>query len=147
MAAEQEFKWYVVRAISGQEKKVKSYIELELDRAKLSKFVPEILIPLEKRYKVKDGKKSVKEANAFPGYILVHANLVGEVAAYYSNAVNGVVGFSRTRWRASSVETLAEVNQNLLAKWMSKQARNQWKVRVLLIHSSSVSLLKSQTVL
>lgn len=92
MSAEQEFKWYVVRAISGQEKKVKSYIELELDRAKLRSFVPEILIPLEKRYKVKDGKKTVKEANAFPGYILVNANLVGEVAPTIKS-VNGVVGF------------------------------------------------------
>ena len=92
MAAEQEFKWYVVRAISGQEKKVKNYIELELDRAKLKSFVPEILIPLEKRYKVKDGKKTVKEANAFPGYILVNANLVGEVAPIIKS-VNGVVGF------------------------------------------------------
>ncbi len=101
MAAEQEFKWYVVRAISGQEKKVKSYIELELDRAKLSKFVPEILIPLEKRYKVKDGKKSVKEANAFPGYILVNANLVGEVAPIIKS-VNGRCWIFRSRWRTNS---------------------------------------------
>lgn len=95
MAAEKEFKWYVVRAISGQEKKVKSYIELELDRAKLRSFVPEILIPLEKRYKVKDGKKTVKEANAFPGYILVNADLVGEVPSLIKS-VNGVVGFLGT---------------------------------------------------
>ena len=95
MAEELEFKWYVVRAISGQEKKVKSYIEIELERSKLSKYVPEILIPLEKRYKVKDGKKTVKEANAFPGYILINANLVGEVAPTIKS-INGVVGFLGT---------------------------------------------------
>lgn len=92
MAIEQEFKWYVVRAISGQEKKVKSYIEVELERAKLTSFVPQILIPTVKRYQVKDGKKTVKEANAFPGYILINANLVGEVAPTIKS-INGIVGF------------------------------------------------------
>jgi transcriptional antiterminator NusG len=84
--------WYVVRAITGQEKKVKSYIENELLRNKLSEFVPEILIPTEKVYQIKNGKKIAKERNAFPGYILIHANLVGEVAPVIKS-VTGVVGF------------------------------------------------------
>ena len=88
----EEFKWYVVRAISGQEKKVKAYIETELERAKLSQFVPEILIPMEKVYTIKNGKKSSKEKSFFPGYILIHANLVGEVAPTIKS-INGVVGF------------------------------------------------------
>jgi transcriptional antiterminator NusG len=84
--------WYVVRAITGQEKKVKSYIENEVLRNKLSEFVPEILIPTEKVYQIKNGKKIAKERNAFPGYILIHANLVGEVAPVIKS-VTGVVGF------------------------------------------------------
>jgi transcription antitermination factor NusG len=54
---ELEYQWYVVRAISGQEKKVKANIESELEKARLMDFVPEILIPLEKVYQIKNGKK------------------------------------------------------------------------------------------
>ena len=66
-------KWYVVRAVSGQEKKVKANLESELIKGKLTEFVPQILIPMEKVYKIKDGKKVAKERNYFPGYILIQA--------------------------------------------------------------------------
>lgn len=88
----EEFNWYVVRAINGQEKKVAKYIESELEHAKLKSFVPQILIPMEKVYHIKNGKKIAKDRNFFPGYILIHANLVGEVAPTI-RSVNGVVGF------------------------------------------------------
>lgn len=88
----EEFSWYVVRAINGQEKKVAKYIESELEFAKLSRFVPQILIPMEKVYQIKNGKKIAKDRNFFPGYILIQANLVGEVAPIIKS-VNGVVGF------------------------------------------------------
>lgn len=88
----QDFKWYVVRAISGQEKKVKAYIESELERARLSEFVPQVLIPMEKVYQIKNGKKTSKERSFYPGYILIQANLVGEVAPLIKG-INGVVGF------------------------------------------------------
>ncbi len=87
-----DFKWYVVRAISGQERKVKSYIEAELTREGLMDYVPQILIPMEKVYQVKNGKKTTKEKNYFPGYILIEADLTGEVAPTIK-AINGVVGF------------------------------------------------------
>jgi transcriptional antiterminator NusG len=89
---QEEFKWYVVRAISGQEKKVKAIIESELSLEGLSKYVPEILIPTQKVYEIKNGKKTSRDKSYFPGYILVHANLVGEVVPTI-RAVNGVVGF------------------------------------------------------
>lgn len=87
-----EYKWYVVRAISGQEKKVKTYIENELQKAGLADFVPEVLIPMEKVYQIKNGKKTSKERSFFPGYILIHANLTGEVPSIITG-INGVVGF------------------------------------------------------
>ncbi len=87
-----DYKWYVVRAISGQEKKVKTYIENELARAGLSEFVPQVLIPMEKVYQIKNGKKTSKERSFFPGYILIQADLVGEVAPIIKG-INGVVGF------------------------------------------------------
>lgn len=89
---DQDFKWYVVRAISGQEKKVKAYIENELERAGLSDYVPQVLIPMEKVYQIKNGKKTSKERSFYPGYILIQANLVGEVGPLIK-AINGIVGF------------------------------------------------------
>jgi transcription termination/antitermination protein NusG len=54
-----ELKWYVLRVVSGQEKKIKSYLETEVERSKLKDFVPQILIPSEKVYEMRGGKKRV----------------------------------------------------------------------------------------
>jgi len=85
-------KWYVVRAISGQENKVKAYIETEISRAGLSDYVAQVLIPTERVIQVKDGKKISKEKVYFPGYIMIEATLVGEVP-HVIKSISGVVGF------------------------------------------------------
>jgi len=65
--AEDRHKWYVVRAITGQEKKVKHSITVELERDRKSDFVLEILIPTEKVYLIKNGKKPSRSAMRFLG--------------------------------------------------------------------------------
>ena len=90
--SQDQFKWYVVRAITGQEKKVKAQMESELERAGLMNHVPQILIPTEKVYQIKNGKKTTKEKSYLPGYILIQAELVGEVGHIIAS-INGVVGF------------------------------------------------------
>ena len=85
-------KWYVVRAIGGQENKVKSYIETEISRLGLSDFVEQVLVPTEKVIQVRNGKKVNKERVYFPGYIMVEANLSGEVP-HVIKSVTGVIGF------------------------------------------------------
>ena len=89
-------KWYVVRAISGKEKKVKSHMELEISRLKMTKYVGQILIPTEKVYQIRKGKKMSKERNFFPGYILMEAELVGEIVYAIKNVTN-VIGFLGTK--------------------------------------------------
>ncbi len=89
---EQAKKWYVVRAISGQEKKIKQYIELEIKRNGLEDLVSQLLIPTEKVYQIRKGKKISKERNFFPGYILLEAALVGELPHIIKN-VPGVIDF------------------------------------------------------
>lgn len=106
-----EYKWYVVRAISGQEKKVKNYIENELFKAGLSDYVPEVLIPMEKVYQIKNGKKSSKERSFFPGYILIQANLTGEVPSIITG-INGVVGFLGPKDNPTPLR-MSEVNRIL----------------------------------
>jgi transcriptional antiterminator NusG len=85
-------KWYVLRAIGGKEKKVKEYIDNEIAVGDLKGFVDQVLIPTEKVYQIRNGKKISKERNFFPGYILIEAALVGEVAHTLRNVPN-VIGF------------------------------------------------------
>ncbi len=85
-------KWYVVRAIGGQENKVKTYIENEISRLGLSDYVDQVLVPTEKVIQVRNGKKSTRDKVYFPGYIMVEANLAGEVP-HVIKAVTGVIGF------------------------------------------------------
>lgn len=68
-------KWYVVKAIAGKEKKAKEYIDNEINRLGLTELVPNVLIPTEKVYSVRNGKKVSKERTLFPGYIFVEAAL------------------------------------------------------------------------
>ena len=84
--------WYVVRAVSGQENKVKNYIENEISRLGLDDFVEEVLVPTENVVQIRNGKKVNKERVYFPGYIMVKANLAGEVP-HVIRSINGVIGF------------------------------------------------------
>ena len=87
-----ENKWYVLRVMGGKEKKTKLFVEKEIDRLNLNEFVSQILIPTEKVYQIKNGKKVSREKNFFPGYLLVEANLTGEVP-HIIKGVQNVMGF------------------------------------------------------
>jgi len=111
--AESIKKWYVVRAIGGQENKVKSYIETEIARLGLSDYVDQVLVPKEKVIQIRDGKKIHKERVYFPGYIMVEANLAGEVP-HVIKAVTGVIGFlGETKGGAPVPLRKSEVNRML----------------------------------
>jgi transcription termination/antitermination protein NusG len=85
-------KWYVLRAIGGKEKKVKEYIENEIANGDLKDLVEQVLIPTEKVYQIRAGKKISKERSFFPGYVLIEASLVGEVE-HILRSVPNVIGF------------------------------------------------------
>lgn len=90
-----EKKWYVVRAVSGKEKKVKELLESEMSST-LKDYVFQVLIPTEKVYQIRNGKKISKERSYFPGYVLIEAILVGEVPHIIKNMTN-VIGFLGTK--------------------------------------------------
>ena len=90
--SEVEKKWYVLRAISGKENKVREYLEAQIKNTGLGEYVSQVLIPTEKVYQIRNGKKVVKERSYLPGYVLVEALLVGEVAHHLRNTPN-VIGF------------------------------------------------------
>ena len=85
-------KWYVVRTIGGQENKVKSYIETEISRVGLGDYVNQVIVPTEKVVQIRNGKKINRERVYFPGYIMIEANLSGEVP-HVIKSITGVIGF------------------------------------------------------
>ena len=73
--------WYVLRAVSGKEAKVKEYIEAEMKHnTLLSTHVSQVVIPMEKHASLRNGKRVIKEKISLPGYVFVEASLVGDVA-------------------------------------------------------------------
>ncbi len=90
--SEVEKKFYVLRAVSGKENKVKEYLEAEIKNSDLGDYISQVLIPTEKVFTVRNGKKVLKERAYLPGYIIIEANLVGEVIHLLKN-VTYVIGF------------------------------------------------------
>ena len=107
-----QLKWYVVRAVSGKEKKVKQHLEAEVSRLGLSHLLPQVLIPMEKYYQMRDGKKIAKERNFYPGYVLVEAQLDGELEHIIKN-INSVIGFLGDKTGNAVPMRPAEVNRIL----------------------------------
>ncbi len=93
MSAKEELRWYVVRVVSGQEKKIKTYLDTEITRSNYQDHIPEVLIPLEKVYEMRNGKKKIRERNFFPGYILVQADIEYGEVLHIIKSIPGVIGF------------------------------------------------------
>ncbi|MCB0578505.1 MAG: transcription termination/antitermination factor NusG [Phaeodactylibacter sp.] len=90
-AAASDKKWYSLRVISGKERKIKERIEMEIERSGWKDFISQVLVPTEKVYKIRNGKKVISERNILPGYILIEAipsMLSGEVIQAISNIPN-----------------------------------------------------------
>lgn len=107
-----QLKWYVVRAVSGKEKKVKQYIDAEISRLGLTHLVPQVLIPMEKYYQMKDGKKIAKERNFYPGYVLIETALNAELEQIIKS-INSVIGFLGDKSGNAVPLRPAEVNRIL----------------------------------
>lgn len=85
-------RWYVLRVVGGKERKIKEYIEKEIANLGLTDFVSQVLIPTEKAFQIRNGKKIAVERNILPGYVMVEANLVGEIPHILRGMTN-VMGF------------------------------------------------------
>ena len=92
MAEVVEKNWYVIRAVSGQEAKIKDYIMTEITRLGYADRVEDIIVPMEKVVQIRNGKKINKEKVYFPGYIMIKANLSGEIP-HIIKSVTNVIGF------------------------------------------------------
>lgn len=105
--------WYVVRAISGKEKKVKQYLESEIERLGFAEIVKQVLIPTEKVFEMRNGKKKLRERNFLPGYILMECEMVPELIPAVRDVPN-VIGFlAESKGGAPVPLREAEVNKIL----------------------------------
>jgi len=110
---ENKAKWYVLRAIGGKEKKVKLYIESEISRLNLEDYILQVIIPTEKVFQVRKGKKISRERNYFPGYVFVEAILVGEIPHILKGVPNVISFLSETKGGDPVPLRQTEVNRML----------------------------------
>jgi transcriptional antiterminator NusG len=92
---EKDTKWYVLRVVSGKERKVKEYLDKDIVRNGWDKYILQVFLPVEKVYKVLNGKKVMRERNFYPGYIMIEVlegKLSDEMILHLSN-VNNVMHF------------------------------------------------------
>ena len=132
-------RWYVVRAVSGKEKKVKELLELEISRHKLNDFVAQVLIPTEKVFQIRNGKKVNKEKAYLPGYVLIEASLVGEVP-HIIKGIPNVIGFLGAVKGGEPVPMrLSEVNR-ILGK-VDELDENEEEVRIPFVIGENVKVI------
>ena len=105
--AENRKAWYVLRAISGKEAKVKEVLEASMRNTDLGNYLFQVLIPTEKVMTVRNGKKVVKERNLYSGYVFIEADLQGEVVHELRNTTN-VIDFLKGRGKDAKPEPLRE---------------------------------------
>ena len=92
-------RWYSLRVISGKERKIKERIELEIKRSGWDDIVTQVLVPSEKVYKIRNGKKVILDRNILPGYILLEAfpdKFSAEIVQGISNMPNVIHFLGRT---------------------------------------------------
>lgn len=110
-------KWYVLKVVSGQEEKVKTYIEREREQRGLGSQIGQILMPSEKVYEIKGGKRQIKERQFFSGYLLLCADLTDNKAIDLIRETPNALGFLSARGWGLSKEPVplrqAEINRIL----------------------------------
>ena len=135
-----ENKWYVVKAVSGQENKIKTYIENEISRLGMDSFVEEILVPQEKVVQIRNGKKITKDKTYFPGYIMIKANLTGEVP-HIIKSVTNVIGFlGETKGGEPIPMRQTEVNR-MLGKVDELSLQDEKDMVIPFIHGENVKVI------
>jgi transcriptional antiterminator NusG len=88
---QQETKWYVLRVVSGKERKVKEYLDKDIIRSGYADVIKQVFLPMEKVYKVQNGKKVMREKNYFPGYVMLEVldgKLTDDMIHHISNVSN-----------------------------------------------------------
>ena len=134
-----EKKWYVVRVVSGQENKIKGYIESEVARLGFSDYLEDVLVPMGKIVQIRNGKKIHKEKVYFPSYIMVKANLGGEMI-HIVRSITNVIGFLGETKGGNPVPLRKEEINRMLGK-VDEMALNTDSVAIPFIVGETVKVI------
>ncbi len=115
---DKETKWYVLRVVSGKERKIKEYLDKDIIRNGWEKLILQVFLPVEKVYKVQNGKKVMRERNFYPGYVMIEVidgKLTDEIAQHLSNISNVMHFLTDGKGSKGNIISLrrAEVNKML----------------------------------
>ena len=113
-----ETKWYVLRVVSGKEKKIKEYLDKDITRNGWDKIIRQVFLPVEKVYKVQNGKKVMREKNYYPGYVMMEVldgKLSDDIVQHISNVSNVMHFLTDGKGSKGNIVKLrkAEVNKML----------------------------------
>ena len=111
-------KWYVLRVVSGKERKIKEYLDKDIIRNGWDKIISQIFLPVEKVYKVANGKKVMRERNFYPGYIMMEVadgKLTDDIIQHVSGISNVMHFLTDGKGSKGNIISLrkAEVNKML----------------------------------
>ena len=115
---QKESKWYVLRVVSGKERKVKEYLDKDVVRSGYNEIIKQVFLPMEKVYKVQNGKKVMREKNYFPGYVMLEVldgKLSDDIIHHISNVSNVMHFLTDGKGSKGNIISLrkAEVNKML----------------------------------
>lgn len=118
LVPQKESKWYVLRVVSGKERKVKEYLDKDISRSGWTEVVKQVFLPMEKVYKVQNGKKVMREKNYFPGYVMLEVTdgkLTDDIIQHISNISNVMHFLTDGKGSKGNIISLrkAEVNKML----------------------------------
>ncbi len=88
-------RWYVLHTYSGYEENVAQNLKQRIESMDMEDKIFNILIPKEKKIKIKNGKRKVLEEKIFPGYVLVEM-IVNDDSWYVVRNTPNVTGFIGT---------------------------------------------------
>ena len=142
MSESLEKQWYVIRSIGGKERKVKEYIESQIRHSRLEEYISQVLIPTEKVYTIRNGKKVSKEKISYPGYVLVEAALVGEIPLLlrYTPNVLGFLGDSKESGRRMEATPLREAEVNRILGRVDQMSESEERSEMLFFVGESVKV-------
>ncbi|MCX6208413.1 MAG: transcription termination/antitermination protein NusG [Bacteroidetes bacterium] len=116
--AAKETKWYVLRVVSGKERGVKEYLDKDIARSGWTNIIKQVFLPMEKVFKVQNGKKVMREKNYFPGYLMLEVEdgkLTDDIVQHVSNISNIMHFLTDGKGSKGNIISLrkAEVNKML----------------------------------
>lgn len=116
--AAKETKWYVLRVVSGKERSVKEYLDKDIARSGWTTIIKQVFLPMEKVFKVQNGKKVMREKNYFPGYLMLEVEdgkLTDDIVQHISNISNIMHFLTDGKGSKGNIISLrkAEVNKML----------------------------------